>query len=492
MKRKMVSRFLCSIMALSLMISLGGCSASVDSKEDGSLQVELGSAVDDEDDFDIDDDDDMDIDVDDIDDADDNSFEEAMEDDDESLTFEAADVGVSLYFPEEFDDLMGIIDIYDGGDIGYGTGLSYLDCSYYGVTEDWVDEVSQGEVSQEDIDKYYESQRKLFSVFSIDGGRDAKALSEAINDMSEIPYEEKNFNELAKVGEYTFFSYEDPGESSPEGLEPEFASEFEGIKALIGKVLANAEFYEPVGKYEEMKGKTFEFTTTDLDGNVVKSSDIFAENEITMINVWATWCHWCVQELGELEEINSRLAEKNCAVVGLLGDGIDEETIEEGKELLKENGVTYLNIVPWDDTFEVLDMEGWPSTFFVDSEGKFVGTPVVGAMTWIYEEAVDNLLSGKEVEVDDNPSALTNAEKKYRIYVTDTNAKPVKGAMVQFCSDSTCQMQATDEDGMAAFSDAPGVYTVHILKAPEGFKKHETEYKTPDVYSDLTIILDRE
>ena len=36
------------------------------------------------------------------------------------------------------------------------------------------------------------------------------------------------------------------------------------------------------------------------DSEIGTSEEIFAANEITMINYWGTWCFFCVKELGEL------------------------------------------------------------------------------------------------------------------------------------------------------------------------------------------------
>ena len=35
------------------------------------------------------------------------------------------------------------------------------------------------------------------------------------------------------------------------------------------------------------------------------------------------------------------------------------------------------------------------------------------------------------------------------------------------------------------------VYTVHILKGPEGFDKNKQEYETRDVPSDLTVTINK-
>ena len=81
------------------------------------------------------------------------------------------------------------------------------------------------------------------------------------------------------------------------------------------------------------------------------------------------------------------------------------------------------------------------------------------------------------------------APEKYEVLVNDQSGKPVAGVMVQFCSDTECIMGETDANGIAVFEKEAGKYTVHILKAPEGFAKDETEYPAPAEPGRMTIAL---
>ena len=91
--------------------------------------------------------------------------------------------------------------------------------------------------------------------------------------------------------------------------------------------------------------------------------------------------------------------------------------------------------------------------------------------------------------VHEDGEVLANDAGTYRIFVTDTEGKPVADASVQFCSDVTCTMQKTDADGMASFEADEGAYTAHVLKVPEGYEKNNREYEFSEEYSDLYIQL---
>ncbi|MBQ8082458.1 MAG: hypothetical protein IJ240_11255 [Clostridia bacterium] len=77
----------------------------------------------------------------------------------------------------------------------------------------------------------------------------------------------------------------------------------------------------------------------------------------------------------------------------------------------------------------------------------------------------------------------------YRVFVTDENGEPVAGAALQLCSDTLCVLAWTDEDGVAVYETETGSYTVHLLKAPEGYQPDDTEYPVWTAYCDLRLTL---
>lgn len=82
-------------------------------------------------------------------------------------------------------------------------------------------------------------------------------------------------------------------------------------------------------------------------------------------------------------------------------------------------------------------------------------------------------------------------DNAYVVMVQDSEGTPVKGATVQFCSDTMCLMQKTDETGIATFEQEPGIYTIHILKVPEGYVKPEEEFKTTEEYGLTMVTLEK-
>lgn len=60
----------------------------------------------------------------------------------------------------------------------------------------------------------------------------------------------------------------------------------------------------------------------------------------------------------------------------------------------------------------------------------------------------------------------------------DEENNPVADAVVQFCDDSSCNTVKSDESGIASFEGTSLVFTVHAIKAPEGYTIITTEEQT--------------
>ena len=128
------------------------------------------------------------------------------------------------------------------------------------------------------------------------------------------------------------------------------------------------------------------FEGKDLDGNMVKSDELFSGNAVTVVNFWFTTCNPCVGELAELDALNKELAGKGGALIGVNTftlDG-DEAAISEAKDVLAKKGATYQNVYFASDGEAgkfVTNIFAYPTTYVVDRNGNIVGDPIVGAIT---------------------------------------------------------------------------------------------------------------
>ena len=134
-----------------------------------------------------------------------------------------------------------------------------------------------------------------------------------------------------------------------------------------------------VQKFPAFEGK-------DLDGNTVKSDELFSANAVTVVNFWFTTCSPCVGELSDLDALNQELAKKGGSLIGVNTftlDG-DEAAISEAKDVLAKKGATYQNVY-FDSDGEAgkftTNIFAYPTTYVVDRSGNIVGEPIVGAIT---------------------------------------------------------------------------------------------------------------
>ena len=128
------------------------------------------------------------------------------------------------------------------------------------------------------------------------------------------------------------------------------------------------------------------FEGKDLDGNPVKSDELFSANAVTVVNFWFTTCSPCVGELGDLDALNKELADKGGALIGVNAftlDG-DETAIADAKDVLAKKGATYQNVY-FDSSSPAgaftANIFAFPTTYVVDRNGNIVGEPIVGAIT---------------------------------------------------------------------------------------------------------------
>ena len=149
-------------------------------------------------------------------------------------------------------------------------------------------------------------------------------------------------------------------------------------------------------------GKFAEFTTNDIDGNEVTES-IFANKDLTVVNIWGTFCGPCINEMPELGAWEKELTD-NVQIVGLIVDisSTDDETqIAAAKQITEKADVGFVNLIGGNGDFDELigSIVGVPTTIFVDKSGNIVGEIIVGADVDRYKSFVN-----KYVEALNNSS----------------------------------------------------------------------------------------
>ncbi len=133
-----------------------------------------------------------------------------------------------------------------------------------------------------------------------------------------------------------------------------------------------------------------DFATTDVYGNEV-GPEIFTENKVTVVNVWGTYCGPCIGEMPDLQNwyIVEQSKDSGVMIVGIPYD-VDASTADEAIDILRDQGVTYPNLLVDDGLYEMFikDITVVPTTYIVDSNGNIVAGPIEGAYIDFYHDEV--------------------------------------------------------------------------------------------------------
>lgn len=122
-----------------------------------------------------------------------------------------------------------------------------------------------------------------------------------------------------------------------------------------------------------------DFTAVTQSGETVDQT-LFAQADVTMINVWTTFCTYCLDEMPALQSLSEEYKDEGFQVVGIVSDVAksDDETVQN---IIDATGTEYMHIIPSSDlrTGFLKNVQSVPTTFFVDSNGKQIGDPYLGA-----------------------------------------------------------------------------------------------------------------
>ena len=288
--------------------------------------------------------------------------------------------------PELFRDTAGSVTMDGVAELSDGVYYAYW--MYYAMTEEektaWLNDHNPDAPAETRV-------CPLFFVLILGNGM----TFQSFNALNGNAIQTQFVRELGKLGEVTYCLYmEEPNPDLIEAIDSPFREEYIALASAADDVAAGFSFYKQQEKpdpYAGLVGSRFEFTAADLDGNAVSSADMFAQSEITMVNIWATWCGPCIAELPLLQELHARLQESDCSIVGML---IDDD-LEAARSLMEENGITYPVIFAPETLLDLIPLDAIPTTLFIGRDGTVLAAPVVGAHPDQYEAVMEALLSNK-------------------------------------------------------------------------------------------------
>ena len=277
-------------------------------------------------------------------------------------------MGFSYYNPEAYENLKGFIN-WDEYQV---TDFVYILAPIYFALES--DDTANTEALMQKAQKYqYLTMFELLCVLKNESAAE-EYLKEELTPAG--GWDSISIQKIGSAEKVTCFLVQ--AELSEDDLKPYRDS----MGELYDEYAALCEDPETFISGIELKKPVFQtllFETQDFDGNAINIADVYSGCKVTMVNLWTTGCGPCIEEMPGLEKLNKAFGERECQIIGICLDCFPGDDASKALGILEKAGVSYLNLpAPKDnDTLHAIDM--FPTSFFVDSEGRILTRPVAGA-----------------------------------------------------------------------------------------------------------------
>lgn len=115
-----------------------------------------------------------------------------------------------------------------------------------------------------------------------------------------------------------------------------------------------------------------DFTQNDADGNPIKFSDIYAQNELTLLDFWAAWCGPCRAENPNVVAVFNEFNKKGFTVFGV---SLDREK-DAWQKAIADDKLAWTQVSDlayWqNEAAQTYAIQSIPSSLLVDKTGKIV------------------------------------------------------------------------------------------------------------------------
>jgi len=158
---------------------------------------------------------------------------------------------------------------------------------------------------------------------------------------------------------------------------------------------SSSDFISPLKGVSGGNGLFTSFTAEDMNGNEI-TQDIFADYDVTMVNIWTTWCGYCIEEMPYLAELHTELPE-NVNMITICQDAYEET--ELALEILAESNAEFTTIAANKELIgnALSSINSYPTTIYIDSEGNLIGGVVGMYSKEDYESLINQALEALEI-----------------------------------------------------------------------------------------------
>uniref|UniRef100_A0A7C2JX58 TlpA family protein disulfide reductase n=1 Tax=Schlesneria paludicola TaxID=360056 RepID=A0A7C2JX58_9PLAN len=95
--------------------------------------------------------------------------------------------------------------------------------------------------------------------------------------------------------------------------------------------------------------------------------------EVLLINIWAFWCRPCRALSPELVRLHNEYASRGVRFIGLTR--MDSSTLENSRQFLKDEGITWLQGYGADAPLQALQVDAIPEVWVVGRDGRIAWDP---------------------------------------------------------------------------------------------------------------------
>lgn len=132
----------------------------------------------------------------------------------------------------------------------------------------------------------------------------------------------------------------------------------------------------------------FDLVLSDLNGQDFALRDL--KGKVAIVDFWATWCGPCRQEIPGFVNLHKHYADQGVAIVGI---AMESGTAEQVRQFAQSFGINYRLVMGSAEAVAAFGgLEGYPTTFIFDRQGKLVKRHVGYRPPGVFEDEILTLL----------------------------------------------------------------------------------------------------